>query len=70
MPMRVNTQYDCYSTIVLTFKMESVSKITIFGLKKWSKKNIFKSLHAGNSYYVRKWKLISKLIKNACCHAN
>ena len=31
--MNLNTQYGCYSTIVFMVKMESVSKITIFGLK-------------------------------------
>ena len=31
--MNLNTQYFCYSTIVFMVKMESVSKITIFGRK-------------------------------------
>ena len=31
--LRLKTQYGCYSTIVFTLKMESVPKITIFGLK-------------------------------------
>ena len=42
---KINTSYLTDSYIVFTLKMESVSKITIFGLKidgeKWSRKNIF-----------------------------
>ena len=44
--LRLSTQYGCYLTIVFTLKMESASKITMFGLKMMVKsglnrKNIF-----------------------------
>ena len=49
--MVINTQY-----IIATLKMESVSKITIFGLKMIVKscleKFILKSLHAGRWLFV------------------
>ena len=50
----LNTLQPCYSTILFTLKMESVSKNTIFGLKMMAKngleKFILKSYHAGNHF--------------------
>ena len=43
----INTQYGCYSTILSSVKMESVSKNTIFGLKMMENK--MESLHVGIS---------------------
>ena len=50
----VNTLQPCYSTVVFTLKMESVSKNAIFGLKMTVKsdldKFILKFHHAGNYF--------------------
>ena len=50
----INTQYGCYSSIVFTLKMESVSKITIFNLKMMVKSGLgkifLKFLNAGNYF--------------------
>ena len=54
--LRLKTQYGCCSTIVFTLKMESVSKITIFGVKLVVRiglgKIFLKFLHAGNYFFL------------------
>ena len=51
----VYTLYGCKTTIVFTLKMESVPKITIFGLKMMSnglEKYILKFLHSGRWLFL------------------
>ena len=54
--VRINTSYLTDSYIVFTLKMESVSKNTIFGLKRMVKsvleKIFFKFLHHAGDYFL------------------
>ena len=63
----INTSYSTDSYIVFTFKMESVSKNTIFGLKmmvKWSRKNLFVILPCGKIViFITEFVILGTFIK-------